>query len=170
MGYNLRPAVSSSAKLLIGFYSESGGGKTLSALLLARGFVGPDAIIAMIETESGRGEVYSKVVPGGYLVRPIAGDFNPKAYGEAIADCEKAGAKALIIDSASHEWEGAGGVLSLAADNQAAGKKGPLVWQQPKMSHQRDFVLKLMATPIDIVIVCMRAKYPMEEVVGRDGK
>ena len=169
MSYTLRPAVRSSAKLLIGLYSESGGGKTLSALLLARGFVGPTATIAMIETESGRGEVYSDVVPGGYVVRPITGDFCPKTYGQAIADCEKAGAKALIIDSASHEWEGPGGVLSMAADNQAAGKKGPLVWQHPKMSHQREFVLKLTSTPIDIVIVCMRAKYPMEEVV-KDGK
>lgn len=169
MAYTLRPAVRSSAKLLIGLYSESGGGKTLSALLLARGFVGPNATIAMIETESGRGEVYADSVPGGYMVRPIVGDFNPKQYGEALSDCEKAGAKALVIDSASHEWEGAGGVLSLAADNQAAGKKGPLVWQQPKMSHQRDFVLRLMSTPIDIVIVCMRAKYPMEEVV-QNGK
>lgn len=169
MSYTLRPAVRSSAKLLIGLYSESGGGKTLSALLLARGFVGPAAPIAMIETESGRGEVYADSVPGGYMVRPIVGDFNPKEYGKAISDCEQAGARALVIDSASHEWEGAGGVLSLAADNQAAGKKGPLVWQQPKMSHQRDFVLKLMSTPIDIVIVCMRAKYPMEEVV-KNGK
>jgi hypothetical protein len=96
-------------------------------------------------------------------VRPIRGNFSPEAYGQAITDAEAAGLDALIIDSASHEWEGAGGVLSMAADNQAKGVKGVLVWQQPKISHQRNFMLRLMQTPIPLVIVCMRAKYPMEK-------
>ena len=118
----------------------------------------------MIETEGGRGEANVGREPvGDYLVRPIRGDFNPKEYGKAIAEAEAANLDALIIDSASHEWEGAGGVLSMAADNQAKGVKGVLVWQQPKIDHQRHFMLRLMQTPIPLVIVCMRAKYPMVE-------
>jgi hypothetical protein len=99
-------------------------------------------------------------------VRPIRGDFSPQAYGKAITDAEGEKLDALIIDSASHEWEGAGGVLAMAAANQAAGKKGVLVWQQPKIDHQRHFMLRLMQTPIPLVIVCMRAKYPMEQIKG----
>jgi hypothetical protein len=38
-----RPATRTEAKPLIGLYAESGNGKTWSALLLARGFVGPPA-------------------------------------------------------------------------------------------------------------------------------
>lgn len=162
MNAGFRPASRSEAKPLIGLYAESGNGKTWSALLLARGFVGPNGKIGMIETEGGRGEANVGREPvGHFLVRPIRGDFSPQEYGKAIDDAEKEGLAALIIDSASHEWEGAGGVLAMAAKNDADGKKGVLIWQQPKISHQRHFMLRLMQTPIPLVIVCMRAKYPM---------
>jgi hypothetical protein len=169
--YTFRPAQRSEAKPLIGLYSESGRGKTWSSLLLARGFVGPEGRIGMIETESGRGEIYVGVPPvGEYLVCPLRSDFSPAEYGKAITAAEGANLDALIIDSASHEWEGLGGVLSMAADNQAAGKKGPLVWQKPKMEHSRHFILRLMQTPIPLVIVNMRAKYPMKEVKKQNGE
>ena len=166
-----RPARLSEAKPLIGLYSESGCGKTWSALLLARGFVGPHGRIGMIETEGGRGEAYMGRPPvGEYLVRPIRRDFSSQAYGQAITEAENEKLDALIIDSASHEWEGAGGVLAKAAENAAKGTKGVLVWQQPKIDHQRHFMLRLMQTPIPLVIVCMRAKYPMEQVVNKKGE
>ena len=170
MNTAFRPATRSEAKPLIGLYAESGCGKTWSALLLARGFVGPEGKIGMIETEGGRGEAYVGRAPvGDYLVRPIRQVFSPQEYGKAISDAEEAKLDALIIDSASHEWDGAGGVLAMAAANDSAGKKGVLVWQQPKIDHQRHFMLRLMQTPIPLVIVCMRAKYPMEQVKV-DGK
>jgi hypothetical protein len=174
MTYTVRPAKRSEAKPLIGFYSESGGGKTHSALLLARGFVGTDGRIIMIETESGRGEAfcdkgeYPEI--GGYDVVSMRGNFSPKAYGEAITAAEKAGAQALIIDSASHEWEGAGGVLQMAEAQAMAGRKGVLIWQKPKGEHLIHFMLRFMQTPIPLVILCMRAKYPMKEIRQPDGK
>lgn len=167
--YNFRPAVASEAKPLVGLYAESGTGKTKSSLLLAKGFAGDMAQVGMIETESGRGEAYADdPVVGGYRVLPLREDFSPKAYGSAIAAAERAKLKALIIDSASHEWEGVGGVLDMAAKNKADGSKGVLVWQQPKILHKREFMLRLMQTPIPLVIVCMRAKYPMKEATRED--
>jgi len=165
MTLSFRPAKRSEAKPLIGLYAESGAGKTLSALLLARGFVGPTGKVGMIETESGRGEAYADDprVPGSYSVLSMRDDFSPVAFGEAIHAAEKDDCDALIIDSASHEWEAVGGVLHMAAQNEAAGKKGVLVWQQPKMDHSRHFMLRLLGTPIPLVIVCMRARYPMQE-------
>ena len=169
-----RPARRTNAKPLIGIYSESGNGKTYSALLLARGFVGPNGRIAMIETESGRGEAYADPVEypeiGGYDVLPLHGNFAPTIYGEAIDAAEKGKFDALVIDSASHEWEGVGGVLSMAADNEANGKKGQLVWQKPKIDHQRHFMLRFMQTNIPLVILCMRAKYPMMQGTDEHGK
>jgi len=171
MDYRIRPARRSEAKPLIGLYSESGCGKTYGALLLAKGFTGDMSTVGMIETESGRGEVFADDdIIGGYQVISMRDDFSPKNYGQAIDLANHSNLKALIIDSASHEWEGAGGVLGMAAANQAAGKKGPLVWQQPKMDHQREFMLRLMQTPIPLVIVCMRAKYPMKEVTNNGKK
>lgn len=165
---SFRPARRSEAKPLVGLYSESGCGKTFSSLMLARGFVGPEGRIAMIETESGRGEAYAdpqeypEVAP--YDVAPIRDDFSPQAYFDAIKAAEAANYDALIIDSASHEWEATGGVLDQAASNQAKGMKGVLVWQQPKIAHQRFFMLPLMQTSIPLVIVNLRARYPMEQV------
>lgn len=168
MTYQVRPAKRSEAKPLIGLYSESGCGKTYTSLLLARGFVGSQGKIIMIETESGRGEAYAdpKEYPeiGGYDVVSMRDNFSPEEYGKAITAAEQAKPDALIIDSASHEWEGAGGVLDMAAKNQASGKKGPIVWQQPKIQHQTAFMLRFMQTPIPLVILNMRAKYPMAEV------
>ena len=166
----IRPAVASQAKPLVGLYAQSGCGKTYSALLIAKGFTGDMSKVVMIETEAGRGEVHaSDPLLGGYNVIQIRENFSPKVYGEAISAAEKADVECLIIDSASHEWEGVGGVLSMAADNEQAGKKGQLVWQKPKIDHQREFMLRLTQTPIPLVIVCMRARYPMEQVI-HDGK
>jgi hypothetical protein len=173
MPFQFRPAQRANAKPLIGLYSESGAGKTYGALLLARGFVGPKGRIGIIDSERGRGESYAdpNEYPeiGGYDVLPLDGDFSPKTYGEAISAAEREKLDALIIDSASHEWEGVGGVLDMAAKNQANGSKGVLVWQQPKIEHQRHFMLRLMQTAIPLVIVCMRAKYPMMEKPKQNG-
>lgn len=165
MPYVIRPARRSEAKPLIGLYAESGCGKTWSALLLARGYAGPTGKIVMIETESGRGEAYEDLLPGGYDVCSMRDNFSPREYGAALTAVEATKPSALIIDSASHEWEGAHGVLAMATENLEAGKKGVAAWTAPKMEHQRHFMLRLMATPIPLVIVCMRAKYPMVEAV-----
>lgn len=163
MDYVFRQARRSNAKPLIGIYARSGCGKTLSALLLARGFVGPEGRIGMIESEGGRGEIFQGVAGvGNYDVLPIweANDFSPTNYGKAIMAAEQAKPDALIIDSASHEWESTGGVLDMADKNK---QPGVLKWQQAKMDHTKHFMLKLLATPIPLVIVCMRARYPMEQ-------
>jgi len=173
MTYSVRPAKRSNAKPLIGVYSQSGAGKTYTSLVLARGFVGPQGRIIMIETEGGRGESYADPTEypeiGGYEVISLSDNFSPQEYGAAIAVANSMKPDALIIDSASHEWEGTGGVLDMAAKNQAEGAKAILVWQKPKIEHQRHFMGPLMQTPIPLVIVCMRAKYPMEERPKKNG-
>ena len=53
---------------LIEIYSESGCGKTFSALLLARGMAGPSGKIVVADSESGRASLYADVHPetGGF--------------------------------------------------------------------------------------------------------
>lgn len=168
MTITFRKAVASEAKPLIGLYAESGRGKTYGSLLIARGFVTDMSEVIMIETEAGRGEAHaSDPVLGGYNVIPLRKDFSPKVYGEAISVAEDAGAKVLIIDSASHEWEGVGGVLAMAeALRPTAGAKG--MWRAPKLEHSREFMLRMTQTPIPVVICNMRARYPMFEVTQAD--
>jgi hypothetical protein len=167
--YQIRKANRGEAKPLVGIYGVSSSGKTWSSLLLARGF-SPQGRVVMIETEGGRGEAYSDLIQGGYDVVSMRDNFAPMKFGQAISVAEQAMPEVLIVDSASLEWEGTGGVLDMAAENQAKGMKGPLVWQKPKMDHARHFMLRVLQTPIPLVILCMRARYPMEEKKLSDGK
>jgi hypothetical protein len=167
--FDIRPANRKAIKPLIAMYSESGCGKTYSSLLLARGFVGPAGKIAMIDTESGRGELYADVLPGGYDVLPLVAPYHPSRYSEALARVTSAGYNIVVVDSGSHEWEGTGGVLDLAAEIEERTKRPGLhCWRQPKMEHAK-FILSLLQSPIT-VIVCLRAKYKSRQTKNDQGK
>lgn len=169
--FKFAPATRENVKPIIGLYGDSNSGKTYSALLLARGIAGivepKREDIALIDTESGRGAMYADMIPGGYIRADFKPPFRPARYMDALAAAEKLNPKAVVIDSFSHEWEGEGGVLDWAADNEEGGKKGQLVWKAPKMEHNR-LVLNLMRSSA-IVIVCIRAKYKSRQVKV-DGK
>lgn len=143
---------------IIAIVGESGSGKTYSAILLARGLVGPSGRLAMLDTESGRGRMYANL-GGGYDYGELTPPFTPERYVEAIKAAEEAGYEALIIDSGSHEWEGIGGTLDAAdAGKSSQGKPltGLIKWAQPKARHKR-FVQALLNTRMHLVI-CLRAK------------
>lgn len=167
MSFEIKKATRQGIKPLIGIYSESGCGKTMSALLLARGFVGPAGKIGMIDTESGRGELYADVIPGGYDVLRMEGPFSPKRHIEAVTAVEQSGAQIGILDSASHEWEGIGGVLDMAGEEEARmGAKNLGTWRMPKMEHAK-FLNRLLQSSIPW-IVCLRAKYKTRQVRGTE--
>lgn len=164
----IKKATRQGIKPLIGIYGESGTGKSMSALLLARGFAG-DGRIVMIDTESGRGSLYADVIKDGYDVIELREPFSPERYVEAIKFVEESGASILVIDSASHEHEGLGGVLDMANQNEErSGKPGLHNWKAPKMSHQK-FMLKLLQSSLPI-IVCLRAKYKTRQTKDERGK
>lgn len=167
--FEIKTATRQGAKPLIGLYSESGCGKTYSALLLARGFAGPSGKVVMVDSESGRGSLYADVLPGGYEVLELTEPFSPIRYIAAIQAVEKSGAAIGIIDSFSHEWEGLGGVCEMASDNeQRSGKLGLHNWKQPKMEHAR-CVLKMLQSSIPWV-VCVRAKCKTRQQKDERGK
>lgn len=167
MSFEIKPATRQNIKPLIGIYGESGCGKTYSALLLARGIVGKSGKIALIDSESGRGSLYADVLDGGYNTLELTSPFSPARYIEAIEAVEKSGAGVGIIDSASHEWEGIGGVLDMAAANEErSGKAGLHCWKGPKMEHAK-FMLKMAQSAIPW-IVCLRAKYKSRQTKGTE--
>ena len=101
--------------LIIGLSGMSDSGKTYSALLIAQAIARQrGGIVAAIDTE-GRmkkyrdSKVYAELHPFKALrwTPPFDGDRAIKACEAAI----KAGAGCIILDSASDEWEGDGGVL-----------------------------------------------------------
>lgn len=158
MTFEIKPATRTAVKPLICLFSESGCGKTYSALLTARGFVGPEGKIVLADTESGRGSLYADVIPGGYSVIDIKPPFAPHVAIEVMDAVHKSGAGIGILDSGSHFWEGIGGVLEMATENESkSGKPGLHNWRIPKLEHAK-FVLALLQAPIPW-IVCLRAKY-----------
>lgn len=157
----LKPATRVGVRPLVSLYGESGCGKTYSALLMARGFVGSSGRIAMVDSEEGRGSLYADVIPGGYETLLLQEPFTPDHYIEAITTVEKSGCQIGVLDSGSHEWEL--GILPMALDNEArSGKAGLHNWRKPKMEHAQ-FVLKLLRSSIPWII-CLRAKYKSKQV------
>lgn len=171
-----RKAIRTGTKPLIGFYGLSGGGKTFTALLCARGLVGPDGKIVVVDTESGRGSLFADIpIIGGYDVIDLEPPFTPSRYLNAIKTAEAA-ADCTIVDSMSHMWEGEGGVLDMqeaelermAGDDWKKREQCKMAaWIKPKKEFKnfRNYILR-NKTPL---ICCFRGqnKTHMEKESGK---
>lgn len=107
----LRKATRQQVKLRLGLSAVSGGGKTYSALLLAKGLVGSYDKIAVIDTENNSASLYSHL--GEFNTIELTAPYTPERYIQAIKACEDAGMECIIIDSITHEWDGKGGILEI---------------------------------------------------------
>jgi len=108
----LRKATRQKAKIRLGLSAVSGGGKTYSAILIAKGLANGDlSKVVMIDTENGSGDLYAHL--GDYNVLPLEAPYAPENYIKAIKTCEDAGMEVIIIDSITHEWNGKGGILDI---------------------------------------------------------
>lgn len=173
MTISFREAKRENVPLLIGLAGGTGSGKTMSALLIARG-IAEGQPFAFIDTENGRGLHYADAFPEmqhGHLRAP----FRPDAYVQAIlaghahlADVPKQ-KRVVVVDSFSHEWTGDGGCLDWV-DEITGGdpKKKGVAWATVKPAHRR-MMTKLLALDAH-VIVCLRAEYGKVDIVRKDGK
>lgn len=167
MSFEIKQATRTGIVPLIDLYSESGCGKTMSSLLLARGLAGPNGKIVLIDTESRRGSLYADVIPGGFLALDLDAPFSPQRHVEALQAAFEAKPACVVWDSSSHEWEGLGGVLDMAGENESrSGKPGLHNWKTPKMEHAK-LVQFLLRAPVPVVC-CIRAKYKTRQ--GRDDR
>jgi len=150
------------AKLRLGISGVSGSGKTWSALEIATGMGGK---IAMIDTESGRGELYGEDFE--YDVMQITAPYSPDKYIQAIKEAQKLGYNILIIDSLSHAWNAEGGVLSMV--DKAGGSFN--AWGKVGTPKQNMIVDAIISSSMHIIFT-MRSKadYVMETVTNKQGK
>lgn len=107
----IRKAERKQAKIKMAIQGCSGSGKTYSALLIANGLIDDWSNIIVIDTENNSADLYDHL--GEYRVLPLSPPFTPERYIKAIQKCEEEGGKVIILDSISHEWEGAGGILEV---------------------------------------------------------
>jgi len=162
--FEIRRAETTSIIPMVSFYGESATGKTLSALLYARGIVGPKGRIGVVDTENKRASIFAKLVPGGFDVIDLTEPFTPGRYQAAIDQLEQA-CDITVVDSMSHEWEGPGGVLewqeeelwNMAKDDYGKQQSMKLLsWQKPKRAHKA--LLQWMLRSTKPLILCFRAE------------
>lgn len=141
------------ARLRLALSGTSGSGKTYGALQIAKGLGGK---IAVLDTERGSASLYSDTVE--FDVVELGPPYEPERFIEVMDAAAKAGYDVLIIDSITHEWKGAGGMLEIV-DNIARAKfrgNSYAAWNEGDKRHRR-FVDAMLHSPLH-VIVTMRSK------------
>lgn len=176
--FKIQRAVRSQARARIALVAASGGGKSYSALRLAKGLVeymlGADLCrgtlegkIGMIDTERKSGSLYGHLLP--FDVINLEAPYTTARYVGALQALEDAGCVVIIIDQISHAWAGAGGLLEVVDRLKASSRNDFAPWKEVT-PEQNDFIERILASPAHI-IANMRAKsvYVMEEYTGKDG-
>lgn len=160
----LRKATRKKAKIRLGFSAVSGGGKTVSALLIAYGMTGDWSKIAVIDTESESADLYANhtlptgVTIGEFMTLPLSAPYTPERYIQAIQACQsEAGIEVIIIDSITHEWDGKGGCLEILEDlTQKDPKKNSYTqWAKLTPRHQA-FLDAILQCPLHVFTTVRR--------------
>lgn len=148
-------ATKKQAKGRMAIDGPSGSGKTFTALRVAKALA-PTGKIAVIDTERGSASKYADLFT--FDVCEIADDFHPNHYISALKEAEAAGYEVVIIDSLSHAWEGAGGVLELTDKAAARSKTGNsyTAWRETTPIHNS--LINAMLQSRCHLIVTMRSK------------
>jgi len=174
MTFTFRPAVKEQTPLLVGLVGPSGSGKTVSALRLAVGIQSvAGGKIAGIDTEARRMLQHADTYKFDYL--EFSAPFGSERYLEAIKSAVDQGAKTIIIDSMSHEHEGAGGYLEyhsseldrMAGDDwKKRDRMTFTAWIKPAAARRRliNGLLQLNAN----FVFCFRAKEKLKIVRGAE--
>lgn len=149
-------------KLRLGLSGASGFGKSMSSLLLAFGITQDWSKIAVIDTENSSASLYSDL--GNYKVLDLQAPYSPERYIQAIELCEKSGIEVIIIDSASHEWNGSGGCLEI--HEKLGGRFQD--WANVTPRHQ-SFINKILQSSCH-VITTTRRKMDYSLDIGSNGK
>jgi len=145
--------------LKMALIGPSGSGKTYSALKLAKGIGGNTLLV---NTEGDRGYIYADEFE--YDIVDITPPFVPETFIEAIQYAEKEGYTTVIMDSASHEWAGRGGLLELHDS-----MPGNSYTNWAKITPRHNAFLDAMLYCKAHLIACLRGKdqYVLEEKNGK---
>lgn len=165
--------------LIIGLVGPTGSGKTGSALELATGLqdvMGGD--IGIADSEARRSLAYADAPLFSEPARrfkfrfiDFQAPFGPDDYRAACDHYISKGVKHIILDSASHMWEGMGGVLQIhetevnrlmKAWNVSGDKANFPAWNAAK-TQQTGFINYMKQQPVNFIF-CFRGKEKMKMV------
>lgn len=120
------------AKLKIGLSGPSGSGKTFSALKIAKGIGGK---IAVIDTENKSASLYADQFEFDTI--ELDAPFTTDKYVAAMKLAQSDGYDVLIIDSASHQWAGDGGILGRKEQVDSRGGNSFTNWAKFSPEHTK---------------------------------
>lgn len=151
MSFKIVKAERIQQKLRIGMEGASGSGKTFSSLLIATGLAEKTGDkIVVIDTENGSASLYADDFD--FETIPFEPPYTPERFIQAIELAENSGYGIILLDSASHEWMGKGGILEIL---DSMGGRGT-AWKELTPRHNK-FVDKLLHSKSHL-IVTLRSK------------
>ena len=145
-----KKAVRQNAKIKLAITGASGSGKTYSALRLATGLA-EHGRIALIDTENNSASLYAEDF--GFDVASIVPPFTNDKFIQAIQQATEAGYDVVILDSASHAWEG---ILEYKDALDKRGGNSFTNWGEA--SKQYKGILNALLQSDIHLIACMRSK------------
>lgn len=156
MSYVIKKAKRSLSKIRLALFGPPGAGKTMSALKLAYGLCGDWSKVLVIDTERGSASLYDHL--GAFETIELESPFSPENYVGAIKFAEQNGAEVIVIDSASHEWDGKGGCLEIHEQetNRSTTKNSYTAWS--KVTPRHNAFIEAMLQSKAHIIVCYRSK------------
>jgi hypothetical protein len=164
---NPRPATRLPRKARLILWGKAKSGKTLTALKLARGLVGPHGTLCVLDTEYEASTLYADRET--FDLVPVDPPFEPTRLA-AVVLAIAPHYDAVIVDSATLEWTGEGGALELLdREKLKLGDNAWAAWSKVTPLHNR-FVAALVRCPAH-VICTLRARTVYEPVKNpRTGK
>jgi hypothetical protein len=175
MTFTFRKAVREQTPLLIGLVGPSGSGKTLSALRLSKGIQSVrGGKMVGIDTEARRMLHYADHFDFEHMefTPPFGSDRYSEALVAAAEECENG---VVIVDSMSHEHEGAGGYLEthefeldrMAGDDYKKRDRMTFTaWIKPAAARRR-LINKILQLNCAFVF-CFRAKEKLKIMRGAE--
>ena len=163
--FQITDAVLENTPALVSLWGPSNSGKSLTAILIARGLVGPSGKIGLIDTENRRAKFYAQQA-GGWRHLDLQPPFSPERYDAAYHALLDDGCNCIVVDSMSHIWEGEGGVIDMA---EAQTSTGLQKWNKPKTAYKKT-MNDFLRSPVHMIFT-LRAKRRFLQVgKGRDAK
>lgn len=151
--------------LKIAIAGVSGVGKTYTALSIATGLCKSGKRICVIDTEKNSASMYAK-----YFDFDTTGISNndPREYVKLIKAVESEKIyDVLIIDSASHEYEGTGGMLEMVSKESIRLRNPQAAWNLPTLYH-KSFIDAIMSSSLNIICTLRsKKKYETTEEGGK---
>lgn len=157
------PATKELARARVALVGPPGSGKTYTGLKLATGFA-DGTRPAVIDTERGSASKYADEFAFDTLNLT---DFHPQALINALKVAANLGYTSVLIDSMSHFWSGAGGMLE-QADSRAKGNNSFSGWKEVRPL-ERQMIDAILDYPGHIV-TAMRSKVAYEIQTNERGK